>query len=99
MNVAKVTKNLVWSVGAWIRKIKTTKSHEVRRNSIRVLQSMLREIAVNFPTPDALQFVEKVKRTVPEAFVIDRSREVEGRALPEADQSEREFPVEYRNKS
>lgn len=97
-NVANVTKNLVWSVDAWIRKIKTTKSHEIRRNSIRVLQSMLREIAVNFSAPDALRFVERVKRAAPEVFVIDTSREVEGRDWPESDQGGREFPVEYRNK-
>ena len=98
-SVSKIKNETARSVLEWIRKIKTTKSAEVRRNSIRVLQSILREIVLNFSTPDALSFVEKVKEILPELSQPDISRELAERGSPATDSMGRECPTEYRTKN
>jgi hypothetical protein len=98
-SVAKIKNETSRSVMAWIRKIKTTRSAEVRQNSIRVLKSILREIVINFSTPDALSFVEKVKKMVPELSQPDASRDFAERASQAADSVGRACPIEYRTKS
>jgi len=98
-SIAKIKNETARSVLAWIRKIKTTKSAEVRRNSIRVLQSILREIVINFSTPGALSFVEEVKKILPELSQPDTSREFTERGSPAMDSIGRECPIEYRTES
>jgi hypothetical protein len=97
-SVAKIKEETARSVVAWIRKIKTTKSAEVRRNSIRVLKSILREIVINFSTPDALSFAEEVKKILPELSQLDVSREFIEHSST-ADSVSRECPIEYRTNS
>jgi hypothetical protein len=99
VSVAKIQNEMARSVAAWISKIKTTKSTEVRRNSIRVLNAILREIVVNFPTPAAVRFVEKIKKIVPELSQADTSREFAGHTPSETDSVGRECPIEYRTNS
>ena len=98
-SAAKIKNETARSVVAWIRKIKTTRSAEVRRNSIRVLQSILREIVINFSTPDALSFVEEVNKILPELSQPDISREFAEQGSPPTDSVGRECPIEYRTKS
>jgi hypothetical protein len=97
-SVAKIKSETARSVMAWVRKIKTTKSAEVRRNSIRILKSILRELVVNFSTADALGFVEKVKKVLPELSNSDTSRELAERGPSASDSIGRECPIEYRTK-
>jgi hypothetical protein len=97
-SVAKIKEETARSVMAWIRKIQTTKSAEVRRNSIRVLKSILREIVINCSTPDALSFVEDVKKILPELSQLDTSREFVEHGST-ADSVGRECPIEYRTES
>jgi hypothetical protein len=98
-SVAKIKEEIARSVMAWISKIKTTRSEEVRRNSIRVLASILREIAINFPTPDTLRFVENVKKEIPDLSQRDTLREFSERDPLEADSVGRGYAIEYRTKS
>jgi hypothetical protein len=98
-SVAKIKNETARSVMAWTRKIRTTKSAEVRRNSIRILKSILREIVINFPTPDALSFVENVKKILPEVSQPDASRESSQPELRVTDSIGRECPIEYRTRS
>lgn len=99
VSAAKIKNEVARSVMAWIRKIKTTQSAEVRRNSIRVLGSILREIAINFPSPDTLRLVRNVKEEVPELSQPDTSREFAEHGSPGTDSVGRECPIEYRTNS
>ena len=98
-SAVKIKQEIARSVMAWVRKIKTTKGEEIRRNSVRVLGSILREIAINFPTPDTLRLVENVKKEVLELSQPDTSREFAEHGSPATDTVGRECPIEYRAKS
>jgi hypothetical protein len=48
----RVRSELIYAADAWARKIKSTKSAEVKRNSIKILRSILRELKDNFAGND-----------------------------------------------
>jgi hypothetical protein len=92
---ARVVKELLGASQQWARKIESTKSAEVKRNSIKILKSILREIETNFASDVRAEFESKIKRTVPEISRRDYSRD-STRPEPLEDQSSIDFPIEYR---
>jgi hypothetical protein len=91
----EVRKELIRAVGAWVRKIGSTKSSEVRRNSVKVLKSILRELLASFGSDDMRRLEMEVKKSVPELSQTDISRETEQSELS-ASRSFMDHPIEYR---
>jgi hypothetical protein len=60
----RVRKELMLSAVRWVEKIGSTQSAEVKRNSIRVLKSILRELQINFSAADINEFERKIKEKV-----------------------------------
>lgn len=58
----EVRMELMRAVEAWLRKVESTKSSEVRRNSVKVLKSILRELRVSFSPNDVRQLEVEVKQ-------------------------------------
>jgi len=56
-----VRKELMLSAIRWMEKISSSQSAEVKRNSARVLKSILRELQVNFPSSDTNEFERKIR--------------------------------------
>lgn len=94
----EVQKELVRAVGRWIRKIRSTKNQEVRRNSIRVLKSILRELLASFCSADIRRLETEVKNIVPELTQTGVSRDTEQPELPSR-RSSLDYPIEYREGS
>jgi len=59
-----VRKELMLSAVRWVEKISSTQSAEVKRNSIRVLKSVLRELRVNFGAADISEFERRIRAKV-----------------------------------
>jgi hypothetical protein len=92
---SEVRKEFTIAIANWVRKIESTKNAEVRKNSIRVLWSILREVLTNFDSGEARILEAEVKRRVPElsGTGIPRSTE-EHESL--ATNASRDCPIEYR---
>src|SRR5262249_48354382 len=69
-----VRHELMYAVGLWVRKIESTKSVEVRSNSIRVLKSILRELRANFSSIAVEELETKVRQKIPDLFERDVDR-------------------------
>jgi hypothetical protein len=59
-----VRKELMGSAIGWMEKIASTQSEELKRNSTRVLKSILRELEVNFPAADTNEFERTIRGKV-----------------------------------
>jgi hypothetical protein len=92
---ANVRQELMRAVDAWARHIQTSRSSERRRNSIRALKLILRELLASFSSSDAKALEMAVKKRLPELSQTDISRETEQTELPAA-RSCIEYPIQYR---
>jgi hypothetical protein len=95
---SEVQKELVRAVDAWVRKIESTKSAEVKQNSIRVLKSILRELIANFDSAGVRKFEEQVRARLPELSQRGISRASSGHGLHGVIPS-KDGPTEFRTKS
>jgi hypothetical protein len=68
-----VRKELMSSAIGWMEKIASTQSEELKRNSARVLQSILDELQVNFATPHTNEFERRIKEKVNLDGIVRRS--------------------------
>jgi hypothetical protein len=91
----EVRKEFTIAIANWIRKIELTKSAEIRKNSIRVLKSILREVLTNFDSVEIRRLEAEAKRSVPELSQVDISRGMTEHESP-AIVASRDCPIEYR---
>ena len=87
----EVRKQLVLAGQAWLRKIESTRSSEVRRNSVKILKAILRELRASFSSPEAAALEIEAKKRVPELSVSGISRERDEPALTATSS-----PLDYR---
>src|SRR6266478_6784825 len=92
---AQVVRELLRASEQWVRKIRSTKSAEVKRNSIKILKLILREIQTDFASDVRSELESKIKGTIPEISRRDYPRDSAKFELLE-DQSSIDFPIEYR---
>jgi hypothetical protein len=94
-NKDKVFKELMRSAEAWTRKVESTKSSEVRVNSVKILESILRELLVSFGSNDNVKRLEtEVSKRVSEWSQREISQDSEQSELPSRTFVDR--PIEYR---
>jgi hypothetical protein len=79
----------------WVKKIESTRSAEVKRNSLKVLRSILRELLTNFGSNGVRKFAAKVQAGVPEISLTDLSRAAEEHE-PIDIRSSMDYPIKYR---
>src|SRR5258708_2012433 len=94
--VNEVTKELVHAVASWVRKIDATKIPEIRKNSIRILRLLVRELLTHFPSAASIEVEKNVKNRVPDferRDIPDDSQELPAPAV----QRSMECPVEFRH--
>lgn len=92
----EVTKELVHAVASWVRKIDATKIPEIRKNSIRILRLLVRELLTHFPSATSIEVEKNVKNRVPDferRDIPDDSQELPAPAV----QRSMECPVEFRH--
>lgn len=94
----RVQEELIRAVKRWVRKIKSTKSAEIKGNSIKILKSILQELAANCNAPDVRKLEAQVKDIVPELTHTEISRDTGQLKLP-ARRSSLDYSVEYREAS
>lgn len=82
----------------WERKVQSTKSAEIRRNSVKVLKSILRELVSNFDSPHIRDLECEINSTVPELTKTELLEGDQQLQLP-ARRSSVEYPVEYKETS
>jgi len=92
---SEVCKKLVRAVDAWVRKIESTKSAEVRTNSIKVLKSILRELLTSFDSGEMRTFELEVKSRLPELSQTRVSRGTQEHESPST-RSSTNCPIECR---
>lgn len=92
---SRVGKELIRAVEAWTRKIEITKSVEVRQNSVKALNLILRELLSNFDSREAQALQETVRQRVQHVFQGDISRGTEESDI--ARLRSMEGPIEYRS--
>jgi hypothetical protein len=87
-----IRKELMHAVHAWVRKIESTKS-EVKRNSIRVLKLILRELLASFSSRAVLELGRNVNTRVVDlgAGFSEQSDQAES----QSSQRSIDCPVEY----
>jgi len=88
----RVQQELARAVKRWVREVQSTKSTEIRRNSIKVLKSILQELASNFGSVYIRELERQISSIVPE---LRRTGLPEDSELP-ARRSSADSPVEYR---
>ncbi|HVS73832.1 MAG TPA: hypothetical protein VHE23_00285 [Candidatus Acidoferrales bacterium] len=91
----EVCKELVRAVEAWVRNIESTKNSEVKKNSVKVLKSILRELVTSFGSDSIRRLEMEVRKRVPELSQTDMPRGAEQPGLP-ASRSLMDHPIEYR---
>src|SRR4029077_19905268 len=91
-----VRKELMHAVERWVRKIESTKTPEVRWNSIRVLRLLVRELLTHFPSGDSTELEKAVKNRVPDFERAEISDDSKGPSSPAVRRSI-ECPVEFRH--
>jgi hypothetical protein len=89
-----IRKELMHAVYAWVRKIESTTSAEVKRNSIQVLKLILRELLESFSSRAVIELEMKVKSRMPNLStgVSQPANEAESQSK----QRSIDCPVEYR---
>jgi hypothetical protein len=95
--VNEVTNELVHAAARWVRKIESTKIPEIRKNSIRILRLLVRELLTHFPSGASIEVEKNVKNRVPDferRDIPDDSQELSAPAV----QRSVECPVEFRHK-
>lgn len=93
-----VQEELTLAAKRWEKKIQSTKSAEIRRNSLKVLKSILQELVSNFGSAQARKLQREMYSTVPELARSESSRggqQVEGLER----RSSVDYPVEHRKAS
>ncbi len=91
----EVRKELMRAIEIWVRKIESTKSPEVRGNSIRVLKLLVRELLTHFPSGASMELEKNVKNRVPEFGRTDIPDDSKEPSAP-AERRSIECPVEFR---
>jgi hypothetical protein len=92
----EVRRELMHAVERWVRKIESTKTPEVRGNSIRVLRLLVRELLTHFPSGDSIELEKNVKNRVPDFERRDIPDDSEEPSAP-AVQRSIECPIEFRH--
>jgi len=92
---ARVLKELLRSTRGWVRKIKSTKSAAVKKNSISILKSILQEVQTNFAAEIQPEFDSDVRSSVPEISQPDTPRDTTN-AEPVTGRRSMDFPLEYK---
>jgi hypothetical protein len=83
----RVLSGLMRAGAAWSRKIASTRNSEIRRNSIKILNSITRELLANFGSKKIEQFVTEIKeRNVSRAVNEEEANNT---------RSSMDFPPEY----
>ena len=86
----------LWAIESWVRKIDATKIPEIRKNSIRILRLLVRELLTHFPSAASIEVEKNVKNQVPDferRDIPDDSQELPAQAV----QRSMECPVEFRH--
>ena len=98
---ARVFKELIRSLFAWTDKVKNTKSAEVKKNSVGVLQDIHKEIITHFKPEDLDKLGAEIEKHM-SGILPDRARSmkenVEIDTVPIQDSSSMEHRVEFRRK-
>ena len=79
----------------WARKVQSTKSAEIRRNSIKVIKSILQELVSNFGSVHVGRLEREINSTVPELASTAPSESCQP-PEPPARCSSADYPVEYK---
>jgi len=92
---SQVEEELTRAAKRWERKVQSTKSAEIRRNSVKVLKSILEGLVSNFGSVHIKELERKINSAVPE---LARTSLSEGGQPPEppARRSVSDYPVEYK---
>jgi hypothetical protein len=91
-----IARELIRAVDSWSRVIETTKSAEVKRNSIRVLRSILTELVTNFDSPELRQLEAKTRKKFPLMLATGNTRNTHEHEFLNNYVPSRECPVEYK---
>jgi hypothetical protein len=91
-----VRKELMLAVESWVRKIESTKTPEVRANSIRVLRLLVRELLTHFLSGESIELEKNVKNRVPDFERREIPDDSEEPSAPAVRRSI-ECPVEFRH--
>ncbi len=92
----EVEKELLRAVSVWERKIKSTKNLEIKRNSLRVLRSILAELTRHFASVQVRNSIEQIKASLPE---LSQRSVLRGEPEAETGVISKNSLVEFRAKS